>query len=52
MLSQVIYFYTFVQIFTSKFKLHSATEIKDFFKSGKLALNGIANGPILDEIPQ
>ena len=32
MLHRVIYFYTFVQIFESKFKIPSATEIQHFFK--------------------
>ena len=45
MLRQVTYFYTFMQIFGSKFKIMSATEIRDFLKSGKLTLNGPANGP-------
>ena len=47
MLHQVTYFYTFVQIFGSKFKIMSATEIWDFLKSVKLTLNGPANGPVL-----
>ena len=47
MLHRVTYFYTFVQIFGSKFKIMSATEIHHVFKYAKLTLNGPANGPMV-----
>ena len=47
MLHWVTYFYTFVQIFGSKFKIMSAKEIRHFLKSGKLTLNSPANSPVV-----
>ena len=47
LLHRVTYFYTFVQILGSKFKIMGATEIHHFLKSAKLTLNGPANGPVV-----
>ena len=50
MLCQFTYFYTFVQISGSKFKISSTTEIQHFFKSGQLTLNHPSNGPFTEDI--
>ena len=47
MLCPVAHFYTFVQIFGSKFKIMSTAEIQHFLKSGKLTLNTLANSPVV-----